>query len=702
MRCIATVTTLLAIALGRSGALVTPQERRPTAPSRYLTWRRPLKTRRYGRSTTIDTVTGAEGPPADHQPRLQKVPPQQRTRLAPGLAPLATTSRTLAEASLAMFAMQYEELSQNWDEAPSSGWELFQLMKESIFDDEVSSEPEDDTHMSSRKAILLVETPMDAGFIPTISQLENGEFIKKGSVWFSQERKPLDEADTSSIQQMETPTVATENLAAPPVVGVPQQVHGGGSHADADELRRAVSQMDARRVSVLLEDGFEMDEKVRFCPSIDSLPPFLADQPTNQPTNQRTYQTKQTTNAAFWAIVKEVDRAEEEGEPLSADVPRMLHHVFDADLRLLHGREKLTTNVTCMQPKFSGLEAGAASMSYIFDDSAHKDLPLKEGRKCEGGSCCDACSRNIFDTFASDAETSLSTFPELASFTFNEVSRVSTGTILQFMRLIERVRRTIAFEYGLPLSSVLPLQTYSRKYVAGTTQKGGGGGEGDFVILHTDESTHSSYHYSCVLYLSTQGEDFEGGDFIFNDPAKEGTTKKTRKEKKDEELKAIEAFERGMNDADEEAENQAYEDFMRGLSDAGSDDTGTPSEDAGEEESMASLADKIRHEGRDLARFHPTRGAAVIFSSGWENMHEVEKITSGTRYAVPSFFTTCPVPEAAYDQMVAGKPKSDEDIADDWLHLLLAHRQEEPIESVARVKELLMKWHFMCTPLSEH
>ena len=117
---------------------------------------------------------------------------------------------------------------------------------------------------------------------------------------------------------------------------------------------------------------------------------------------------------------------------------------------------------------------------------------------------------------------------------------------------------------------------------------------------------------------------------------------------------------------------------------------------------MASLADKIRHEGRDLARFHPTRGAAVIFSSGWENMHEVEKITSGTRYAVPSFFTTCPVPEAAYDQMVAGKPKSDEDIADDWLHLLLAHRQEEPIESVARVKELLMKWHFMCTPLSEH
>jgi len=68
---------------------------------------------------------------------------------------------------------------------------------------------------------------------------------------------------------------------------------------------------------------------------------------------------------------------------------------------------------------------------------------------------------------------------------------------------------------------VLPLQAYARKYVAGTTQQGGGGGEGDFVTLHTDEATHAGYHYSSVLYLSTQGEDFEGGDFVFNDPLPE-------------------------------------------------------------------------------------------------------------------------------------------------------------------------------------
>ena len=366
-----------------------------------------------------------------------------------------------------------------------------------------------------------------------------------------------------------------------------------------------------------------------------------------------------TTEAVFRAVVKAVDRAEEENEPLPASVPKMLHRVFDADMRHLQGRQKLTTNLTCMQPRETGLSH--AGLSYIFDDSAHKDLPLKEGRRCEGGSCCDACSRNIFPTFASDQETSLETFPELASLSFNDLEHVAAKTILQFVRLVERVRRTIAHEYGLPLASVLPLQAYSRKYTAGTTQKGGGGGEGDFVILHTDEATHSGYHYSSVLYLSSQGQDFEGGDFVFNDPAKTSGE--------------------GVG-ADAGAASRE-----------GSDD---------DDCSPLSLADKIRRHGRKLTPFHPTRGAAVIFSSGWENMHEVEKITSGTRYAVPCFFTTCPVPEAHYQQMVAGKPKTDEDIADDWLHLLLAHRHETPLESFARVKELMMKWHFMCTPLHEH
>ena len=48
-------------------------------------------------------------------------------------------------------------------------------------------------------------------------------------------------------------------------------------------------------------------------------------------------------------------------------------------------------------------------------------------------------------------------------------------------------------------------------------QTRGWGGEEDFVILHINNAMHTSYHYSCVLYLSTQGEDFDGGELVFND-----------------------------------------------------------------------------------------------------------------------------------------------------------------------------------------
>jgi hypothetical protein len=193
------------------------------------------------------------------------------------------------------------------------------------------------------------------------------------------------------------------------------------------KLHTAISEMDATAVSALLQTGLQMDEV--------------------------------TTDAAFWEVVRAVDRAEKLDQPLSADVPRMLHHIFDADLRHLQSREKISTNVTCMQPDEShGLEGAARRMNYIFDDSAHKDLPLTEGRRCEGGSCCDKCSRNIFPTFATEPECSLETFPELASLTFNDLEKVSSATILQFVRLVERVRRTMAYEYGLPLRSILPLQ----------------------------------------------------------------------------------------------------------------------------------------------------------------------------------------------------------------------------------------------------
>lgn len=243
-------------------------------------------------------------------------------------------------------------------------------------------------------------------------------------------------------------------------------------------LSIAARQGDSAMLSMLLEAGARMDE--------------------------------QTADAAFWAAVAAVEAASED-EPLSAEVPRLLHQVFDADMQLLLSRDKLATNVTCQQPAEHGVLAAAEGMKYIFDRDEHANLPLREGRRCDGGSCCDACSRVTFPSFALPAETDLEMFPQLEDFSFNACGTSATATILNFCRLVERMRRSIAHEYGLSLSTVLPLQAYSRPYR-----------DESVVPLHTDEATHASYHYSCVLYLTTQNEDFEGGSFLWNDPAAEG------------------------------------------------------------------------------------------------------------------------------------------------------------------------------------
>jgi hypothetical protein len=443
-----------------------------------------------------------------------------------------------------------------------------------------------------------------------------------------------------------------------------------------------------------------------------------------------------TADEAFWAVVNAVDTAEQRDLPLPAEVPQLFHAVLDVDIQLLQQREKLTTNLTCMMPDESEDDAGAARrMNYIFDDADIKNLPLTEGRKCEGGECSCACSRNIFPTFCGSTAAHkdhnlLDTFPEIASFTFNDLATVPAATILQFVRLIERVRRTIALEYGVPLKTVLPLQAYSRKYVAGSTQQGGGGGEGDFVTLHCDEATHTGYHYSCVIYLSTAGQDFEGGAFVFSDPEEKdekddmtggGTTAGATTTSTSGDMDIDSSSNEQDDDLQpsfnytallEKIRSGEYVPDLDSYNDDDDDEYDTPTDDLYEQvddyddnlsdEQLAALTDEIRKTGRKVTPFYPTRGSAVIFSSGWENLHEVEKITAGVRYAVPCFFTTCPVPDAAYEHMNVGKPQSTEMIADDLLHLLLAHRKESPIESVGRVKELLMKWHYMCTPLSEH
>ena len=376
----------------------------------------------------------------------------------------------------------------------------------------------------------------------------------------------------------------------------------------------AARQGDSKMISALLKCGADMDQE--------------------------------TTDAAFFAAVEAVETMGED-EMLSVDVPRLLHHVFNADMEHLLRRSKVVHNVTCMQPAKKGVEHVSASLAYIFDCDAHANLPLREGRKCENGRCCDACSRVEFPTFATLSETDYANIPGLDEFSFDRVPWMNKRTTLIFTRLLERIRRTIAHEYGLPLSTILPLQAYSRTAEAGTTSVGGGNGQGgDGLPLHTDEATHACYHYSCVLYLSSQGEDFEGGSFHWVDSA-EG------------------------------------------------EDASSPSITEAEEQRSVNAG--AASTNKKITSYAPRRGSAIIFSSGWENMHEVAPMTSGRRSVLPAFFTTEPVPPEQLD-FLGGMPEDDVGRADELDALLLGPLPQDVTVTPRLVKELMMKWHGLMAP----
>jgi hypothetical protein len=191
-------------------------------------------------------------------------------------------------------------------------------------------------------------------------------------------------------------------------------------------------------------------------------------------------------------------------------------------------------------------------------------------------------------------------------------------TTLLYLRLVERMRRATAHEYGLCLSSITPKQTFVSR-IAET-------GDGTRQSLHVDECSISSYHYSCVLYLSTQDEDFTGGSFVFSDL------------------------------------EQTYP-----------------------EQSTATAAGGQRQ--RLMNRLSPQSGSAILFSSGWENIHFVEPLESGCRFAVPAFFSTSP--SAATTESA---PADDHAAAETlWRTGLMPESEED-------FRELLRDWHYLLGP----
>ena len=230
------------------------------------------------------------------------------------------------------------------------------------------------------------------------------------------------------------------------------------------------------------------------------------------------------------------------------------------------------------------------------------------GRQCRGGSCAPACSRVAYAGLATSQEcTELRERAEalLAYCDVNggneddgedgDVSNLDlsdaaeSGDVrlaLLLLRLIERLRRVVAHEYGLPPSRLVASTAFVARIRAASAERRRGrradGSEAGVCVAHADESSYDSYHYSAVLHLHSVGDGFTGGSFVFTDPS------------------------------------------------------GDPESDAAGA-SLHSSSQKVRR----LTRLEPQAGRALLFSSGWENAHYVEDVhEGGTRYALPVFFRT--------------------------------------------------------------
>lgn len=314
--------------------------------------------------------------------------------------------------------------------------------------------------------------------------------------------------------------------------------------------------------------------------------------------------------------------------------PGLLREVFDRDFESLSDVARVQ-NVTCRRPASVPVpaeeEAGSEPFGYGVLGEALLGVPTQTGRACLHGSCCAECSRVEHPGFVGVEEAEA--LREAASAflpppgegevegTAHLIDFICSGNVrgtLSLVRLVERARRAIAREYGLPLETLVVDSAFVSRILGldgrvanggdGPACSGDGPAEEEYSALHCDEGAIGA-HYSAVLYLSTQGRDFDGGDFVWHDRGAE-------------------------------------------------------------------------------SRVAPVEGHAVYFSSGWENVHCVDAVSSGTRFALPIFFSTVepsgkaearPMPAAAAATALwrnALMPRREEELGQpgcDWQLPLLWH-----------------------------
>ena len=178
------------------------------------------------------------------------------------------------------------------------------------------------------------------------------------------------------------------------------------------------------------------------------------------------------------------------------------------------------------------------------------------------------------------------------------VSAAMLGNHATFQRVVERLRHGTARSLGVPLERL--------KLASAFLSRMDEFKRGDEYTLHCDESSFSHFHYSAVLWLNTYRKDDSSMGYESANDNDNANTCATRTRKLSSEEKGF--FSGGRLR------------FFRGQID---------------EEGMGEVTRLLPE-----ITIEPRTGRAAFFSSGWESMHQVERVKRGARYALPVFWTT--------------------------------------------------------------
>ena len=203
------------------------------------------------------------------------------------------------------------------------------------------------------------------------------------------------------------------------------------------------------------------------------------------------------------------------GEALSlASVPALLRKVYaDDEAALWHSERKLLADVSCLRPIVAG-----DSYDELHGDFAPVDFQAagtNAGRLCQDGCCSSRCSRVSVSGFASDEECAALRrgIDILMGLGFGEV--LSEGqhnldlnaaamagdarSALLLLRLMERLRRAVANEFGVKL------QVRS----AFVSRIGAGAEQQAYGALHVDEGAPLRLDPRCAAARTRDHSDLE-------------------------------------------------------------------------------------------------------------------------------------------------------------------------------------------------